>query len=420
MTIRRDTTASLFSAQDRMNDLDVSHHLRVVFYSHDTLGLGHIRRNLLIAQSVAASALSATTLMIAGAREAAQFAMPRRVDCMTLPSIQKDNTGVYTARRLCLSLRDIVSLRAHIIQGALEAFRPDVLIVDTEPRGAFRELEPALSWLRMHGRTHVVLGLRDIRDDAAAVQREWQKASSDAAVRDYYDEVWVYGDPKVFDVCREYRLSRDVEGKLRYTGYLDQRARLTFVEPGDDGPRVLATLPAGRMVLCTVGGGQDGVALARAFIETELPRDSFGVVLAGPQMAPDLLQELRTCAAARKAVRVLRFLPEPAPLFARADRLITMGGYNSALEAVSFAKTALIVPRVKPRQEQWIRADRFRALGLLDVLHPDDLSPTRLGAWLADERAPAPATEAIDLAGLRRAVEFLMESPAGRVIREAS
>jgi len=404
-----------------MDDEAPKPRLRVAFYSHDTVGLGHIRRNLLIAQTIAQSTRDVTILMVAGAREAAIFPMPPNVDCTTLPSIQKGDDGQYRARRLGLTLRQIVALRARMIQGALEAFRPAILIVDTEPRGAFRELEPALSWLRMHGRTHCILGLRDVRDHAVAVRREWRAASNDAAICDYYDAVWVYGDPRVFDVVREYHLSRNVAAKLRYTGYLDQRARLAFVRPGDDGPRVLATLPAGRMVLCTVGGGQDGAALARAFIATELPRDAFGLILAGPQMPADVLDELRERAKTGHRVRVLRFLAEPAPLLERADRLITMGGYNSTLEAVSFGKPALIVPRVKPRQEQWIRADRLRALGLLDVLHPDELSPQRLGAWLARERTLPPSDSVVDLGGLPRLLQFLseMEGPLAAA-REAS
>lgn len=414
-------THSPGAAPPESSSPDAPSRLRVALYSHDTLGLGHIRRNLLLAQTIADAPLSATILMIAGAREAAVFPMPPRVDCMTLPSIQKDNDGEYRARRLSLTLRQIITLRAHIIQGALEAFRPDMLVVDTEPRGAFRELEPALSWLRMQGRTHCVLGLRDIRDDGVAVRREWHKTSNDAAIRDYYDEVWVYGDPRVFDVVREYRFSREVTTKLRYTGYLDQRARLGFVAPSDDGPRLLATLPGGRMVLCTVGGGQDGMALARAFVATEFPRNTFGIVVTGPQMPTDTLEELRRRAEQCRHIRVLRFLPEPAPLFARADRLITMGGYNSTLEAVSFAKPALIVPRVRPRQEQWLRADRMSALGLLDVLHPDELSPEKLSVWLMQRREPPRPTDVIDLGGLPRIVELLSERQASRLLtREAS
>jgi predicted glycosyltransferase len=383
--------------------------LRIASYSHDTLGLGHIRRSLLIAQAVSQSCLGATTLMIAGAREAGAFPWAAGVDCLTLPSIQKGDDGRYRSRRLHLSMPDLVTVRARIIQSALEAFAPDVLIVDTEPRGAFRELEPALSSLRMQGQTHCVLGLRDVRDEPSVVRREWLKASSDAAIRDYYDQVWVYGDRSVFDVVKEYDLSAEVASKLRYTGFLDQTARLEFVHPGDDGPRLLATLPQERLILCTVGGGQDGARLARAFVAAEMPAGTFGLVLVGPQMAADLLDELRELSARSGRVRVLRFLPEPAPLLARADRLVTMGGYNSTLEAISFGKPTLIVPRVKPRLEQWIRADRFRALGLVDLLHPDDLSPERLGKWLASDYAPRPARDVVDMNGLTRLVEFLSE-----------
>jgi predicted glycosyltransferase len=247
--------------------------LRVAFYSHDTVGLGHIRRNLLIAQTVAQSALGATTLVLAGAREAGVLPLARGVDCVTMPSIQKTDAGEYRPRRLDVTLSDVVRVRARIAQASLEAFRPDVLIVDTEPRGACRELDPVLAALRARDQTHCVLGLRDIRDHPAVTRREWRMAANEAAIREYYDQVWVYGDPAVFDVVREYGLPPDIAAKLRYTGYLDQRTRLDLVRPDDDGPRVLAGLPAGRMMLCLLGGGQDGARLAQTFIDA--PRSAW-------------------------------------------------------------------------------------------------------------------------------------------------
>jgi predicted glycosyltransferase len=395
--------------------------IRIACYSHDTLGLGHIRRNLLIAQTLADSPLRATILVLAGAREGAVFPLPPGVDSATLPSLQKNDDGEYVPRRLRVTLRQVVGLRAHIIQGALEAFSPDVLIADTEPRGAFRELEPALSWLRMQGRTHCVLGLRDVRDHPLVVQREWRKASNDAAIRDYYDQVWVYGDPRVIDAVAGYGMTDEIAGRVKYTGYLDQRARLRFVREGDDGPRLLASLPPGRLMLCTVGGGQDGAAIARAFIEADFPDDSLGLVLAGPQMPPDTLDELRWRAVSSGRVRILRFLPEPAPLLEKADRLVTMGGYNSTLEAVSYGRPALIVPRVTPRQEQWIRATRLRELGLIDVLHPTELSPAAISAWLRSEQPARQPDELIDLGGLSRVVRFLsVVGHEQHEVREAS
>jgi predicted glycosyltransferase len=71
---------------------------RIALYSHDTMGIGHLRRNLLIAQVLAGPPGSATILLIAGAREAGAFALPSGVDCLTLPALYKTATGRYESR----------------------------------------------------------------------------------------------------------------------------------------------------------------------------------------------------------------------------------------------------------------------------------------------------------------------------------
>ncbi len=67
--------------------------LRVALYSHDTMGLGHMRRNLLIAQTLMNCPSPPVILMIAGAREAGALPLPAGVDCLTLPSLGKDIEG---------------------------------------------------------------------------------------------------------------------------------------------------------------------------------------------------------------------------------------------------------------------------------------------------------------------------------------
>src|SRR5207244_899530 len=92
----------------------------------------------------------------------------------------------------------------------------------------------------------------------------------------------------------------------------------------------------------------------------------------------------------RSQFRVLDFVHDPTPLIDRADRIIAMGGYNTVCEALSFEKHALIVPRVNPEPEQWIRAQRLRDLGLVDVLHPGALSPAAFTNWVAYITAESP------------------------------
>ncbi len=127
----------------------------------------------------------------------------------------------FTAHAKDISLQELIAVRAKVIRAALEEFEPDVLIVDYSLRGAVRELDPTLKYLRAAGRPRCVVGLRDVLSDPAVLHREWCRVANEAAIRDYYDAVWVYGDPAVYDPVREYRFPPDVAAKVRYTGYLD-------------------------------------------------------------------------------------------------------------------------------------------------------------------------------------------------------
>ncbi len=382
---------------------------RVALYSHDTMGLGHLRRNLLVAQALSAPPVDAQVLLIAGVHEAQWFTTPPRVDCLTLPALHKSIEGTYWPRRLGGTLSSLIGLRATVLRTALEKFDPAVLIVDNVPRGAVRELEPALRLLRSAGRTRCVLGLRDIADDPDAVHREWALAMNDDVIREYYDQIWVYGDARVYDRIRDDRLSPDVAARARFTGYLDQAARLDT--PDARAAAQLAATPTERgtpYVLCQLGGGQDGQRLAEAFAVAEFPGGTTGILLTGPYLPAEVRQHLGHVAGSRSDLRVIDFVPEPALLVQRAERVISMGGYNSVLELVSYGKRGLVVPRVVPRREQLIRAELFRKMELIDMLHPDAVSPRAIGEWLRqDDRPLRNPRERIDLGGLDRLPRLL-------------
>jgi predicted glycosyltransferase len=395
--------------------------LRVALYSHDTMGLGHMRRNLLIARSLTGCASTPVILMIAGAREAGALPLPPGVDCLTLPSLGKDFEGRTCCRNLDLELSALLALRSKTIAAALDAFEPDVLIVDKVPRGAGHELDTSLEAIRSHGLTRCVLGLRDVLDDPETVRREWDEARTDEKITTYYDAIWVYGDPALYDPVREYGFSPEVAGKVRFTGYLDQRWRLQGLGSGED-PLARLGLPEGRFILCQLGGGQDGAALAEAFVHARLPEDANGVLLFGPYLPADVRERILQQAANRPRFRVLEFVSEPSRLLCRADRVIAMGGYNTVCELLSYQRTSLIVPRIHPRREQIIRAERLRDLGLIDMLHPDNLTPDALSEWLCrNVPAPPPVQSRFNwdgLANLPRLLDELLAAAPWKVRRD--
>jgi predicted glycosyltransferase len=382
---------------------------RIALYSHDTMGLGHKRRNLLIAQTLGCSALETDVLMISGIQDASNVPTPPGVDCLTLPALHKNIDGQYQARRLDLSLQEIITLRSQVILTTIKTFKPDILIVDNVPRGAVRELEPTLDYLRTQGKTQCILGLRDVLDDPTSVHRDWKRIANEEAIQNYYDAVWVYGDPAIYDLAQEYRFNAKTLAKLRYTGYLDQRNRLKFVDMDSVQALKSLNLPSERFVLCLVGGGQDGARLAETFALAELPPGMSGIILTGPFMPRKVQQQLQKYAAKRSNLRVLQYLAEPTLLLNQAERVIAMGGYNTTCELLSFQKRSLIVPRIKPRREQLIRAERLQAFGLVDMLHPHDLKPEALTDWLMQEVEPPQARNCIDLDGLTRIPQFVNE-----------
>ena len=377
---------------------------RIALYSPGIVGLGHLRRNLLIAQTLAESHLKAVNLMVTEAREASAFidCMPAGVDCMTLPGLSKGVDGVCKPRYLDLPLKEVISLRGRTIRAALREFKPDLLLVDNLPRGAYRELDPALKQLKAAGHTRCVLGLRDVLDEPWSVHRDWFRWRFDEAIDEFYDAIWVYGDPSIYNMIDEYRFPPSITSKIRFVGYLDQRKRVGFAncegrEHVDNG-----MFPPGRLMLCLLGGGQDGDRLAEAFSEATLPDDACGVIVTGPFMSASTRTRLLERSLTNQRLRVLNFIQEPTMLVERAERVIAMGGYNTVCEVLSFEKRALIVPRTKPRREQIIRAQRLRDLGLIDMLEPESLNPLALGRWMAQDLPRVQLDGRLDIGGLDR------------------
>jgi predicted glycosyltransferase len=360
-------------------ETDAAMSRRLCFYSPDTLGLGHIRTNLALAAAAAEVSPPPITLLITGARAAAGFSLPRSTDLLVLPGIEKCTDGRYTARSLGTTLEDTVKLRSGIIEAAVDSFAPDVLVVDRVPGGAFGEIEPALQRMRQRA-ARCVFGLRDIIDTSDRTVEEWQRLRFDSLLTAFYDAIYVYGDRSVYDVATEYRLNTQVADKLVYTGYLcSPPANPT--PPRDSISRALE-LPPGPIALCVLGGGQDGHDLAQLFLEARLPQEAFGVLVVGPYMPASEVRELRAQLLRRPQFRCVEFVPNLSDWMAVADAIVCMGGYQTICDVLSTGNPALVVPRHRPREEQLLRASRFRDLGALDMLHPEHASAEALSSWL--------------------------------------
>ena len=125
-----------------------SHAPRVLIYSHDTFGLGHIRRCRAIANALIASFPHISILIVSGSSVISSFQFGDGVDYVRIPGVEKQSDGHYGPHHLNLDLDDTIRLRTEIIKQTVLSFDPDVVIVDKEPVGLRGELKPALDILR--------------------------------------------------------------------------------------------------------------------------------------------------------------------------------------------------------------------------------------------------------------------------------
>jgi hypothetical protein len=135
-----------------------------LLYSHDTFGLGHLRRSRALAQAITRDVEHTSALILTGSPVAGRFTFPHNVDHVRLPGVTKRHDGSYASQALDIDIDDTTDLRAALIEAAAREFRPDILIVDKEPSGFRGELVQTLETLRAGGRTQLVLGLRDVLD----------------------------------------------------------------------------------------------------------------------------------------------------------------------------------------------------------------------------------------------------------------
>ncbi len=340
---------------------------RVLLYSHDTFGLGHLRRSRTIATALTDASDDRSALIVTGSPIAGRFDFAERIDHVRLPGVVKQPDGSYTSLNLKMPIDEMVRLRGAIIAATASQFAPDLVIVDKEPWGFRHELRETLQAMQSAG-ARIVLGVRDVLDDEDDLTAEWERKGALEALERYYDEIWVYGIPAMCQPLSGLCLSAQMERRIRYTGYLRRETPDWPAESAQD-------IPEQPYVLVTTGGGGDGLALVdwvlRAY-EADRSLRQHALVVYGPFMAAsDRAAFDARIADLAGRVTAISFHSRFERLMAGASGVVAMGGYNTFCEILTMDTPAIIVPRTSPRREQAIRAEAAERLGLVRMLLPE-------------------------------------------------
>jgi len=343
-------------------------------------GIGHVFRATRIARALAE----------AGARVHLAWGGTR------IPSIDLaglDVTFLEPVRTADARFQDLVrpdgspadeALKARRRDALLELFarvRPDIVITEAYPFGRRQmrfEVEPLMQAARAASwRPLTVASIRDIMQENRAEKRV---AESLDAVREFFDLVLVHGDPALIPIGATLQGAGEIADRIRHTGLVAPPPPDLSVPPSFEADVVVAA-----------GGGAFGQALtaaARAAFALCPPSPRGWLVVAGPER--DAAEFAALAAAAPPGLKVVRFVPDLARVFAAAEICITMAGYNTVGDLIQAKARAVLVPYTGGREtEQIRRAEIFAQRGLAVMLPDRELSPHRLaGAIAAAEGLP--------------------------------
>lgn len=363
-------------------DSDRRRRRRILLYSHDGGGLGHVRIMLGVGSALAHRLPEDTVLLLTGSNHVSGASLPETMDFVKLPSMP--HRGLYVdlpgAASPPSDFKEVLYFREQVAYSTITAFNPDLLVVDHAPGGLFRELARSLAWIGTHApTTKRALLMRDITFGTEQTKAIWSAEGAYPLMDNFYDRILVYGSQEVFDPIAEYGMSAAAAAKTEFVGYLTPRA----ARRTPDQVRHDLGIGNARLIAVSAGGGADGMAVLKAFVAgfaAHAPADVVAYVVTGPMMPAKDEAALRSAADGLPNLRLVSYDDDFLGITQAADVVVGMGGYNSMTEAVFCGKRAVTVPRVPGPEEQVLRVHRFDERGLLRAVLPSDLSSETLWA----------------------------------------
>jgi predicted glycosyltransferase len=387
-------------------------------HSHDTYGLGHIRRSMAIASQLLGPRVN--ILILTGSPVAGRFSFPEQIDFVRIPGMIKRTNEEYLPLSIKINARHALDIRKSIITATVKSFQPQLFIVDKEALGLKREVLPALQWLRRcRPGTRTILGLRDIMDDAQTTRLEWQEKGVYQVLEELYSEIWVYGNRGLYDPIREYGIADEVSSKIHFTGYIPRK--VPAPESVQNVRKEHGLQEGEKLVVVTTGGGGDGFGVMDTYLRmlesAPAPAPFKSILITGPFMPKAERKNIHK-RSRKLGVRMYHFYRQMEKIFAAADVVVSMGGYNTLCEILSQGTLSLVIPRETPRKEQLIRAQTFNRQQLTDYIPWDGLSPglmwAKLTRLLTDSGAHRDAIARFDFTGIHVMKQRLREFRGGR------
>jgi predicted glycosyltransferase len=384
---------------------------KILFYCQYHLGMGHLVRSIEVMRSIATEF---QICFIKGGIEVEGLDLPANIEVVTLPSLLSENRQLKVADT-SQNLEEVKRQRTAMLLKVFDEFQPDCLMIEGYPFKKYQfefESIPLLERAKVSKRPiKVVCSLRDVVMAQPYRDRNEVIATTCQRLNQYFDLLLIHSDPQFHRLEESFPAVGDIHCSIQYTGFVAQSLSETAVWTPEDIADLNRNQP---MILVSVGGGQLGHDLLEATVAASpilaehLPQYHLQV-FTGPFIPVEQLRSLEKAAIGKSNLTLRKFTPQLLAYMQKANLSVSLGGYNTTMNILRTGVNSMILPSNKD-WEQTVRAEKLQTMGVLDLLHPDDLQPKQLAEKMIQAIEMQPRVKPFkpfDLQGAEKTISLL-------------
>ena len=337
--------------------------MRVLFYCHNSLGIGHYTRTLKLA---AALGTDHRVAIICGGVVPSELEPPTGVLVTKIPAISMERNGVLQPEDRRATLTQTLSARRKEIISCANRFDADVLVIEMFPFGRRKfsaEIIELVQLVKQKPGSVVLCSVRDILVSRPDKQEEYDSRAA-RWLNEHFDAVLVHGDEQFVSLQETFTRFASIRIPVHHTGYV------CAAEVALDRHRVEPN------IVVSSGGGRVGNRLLDVVCQAagELKRvTGLDTVILQSKGRRSHIEDPGAAYVTRP------FEPQLAKLLARSALSISQCGYNTATDVLAARAPAVFVPyESESEDEQLYRARRFDEHQRASLLREADLTPESL------------------------------------------
>ena len=337
---------------------------RMIFYTHDGAGLGHLTRISRIAEALSTHH-NVECMVVSGFREMS-FVVNKNLHVCKLPSrdsMIEERANYWNQHAFIdIDIPEVYKWRRVDMETIFSLYMPDAFFIDYYVTGKREEL---LEIIKKHHKTTLFYYInRGIIGCEWSIKTQVLTENNCMMLEKYFKRIFLTNDESVFDFTKVYDLSNEIKNKWINVGYISKKISAAEIKR----TRTLRNVNDKVWVVCTAGGGKLGESFIETMIQiaTEFPEAEFDII-SGPRNSIELpVSDSKNC-------RYHKCLNNLSSFIAAADICITTGGYNTMTEAMSNDTYMMIKPsQLEKEDEQFFHASLLSLKMDTDLLIKDE------------------------------------------------